>query len=373
MAEVNAVDLDDAAATAAEVVQQVLDSVTANEIEGESGLDAVATTPPDSAEVVDDTVLTAAEENSMTSALTRYVDVQKTHDVVYPLHGLKIADPAFVFPRGYFDVVERSIRICTIRPPLIEPTGLPFVRIDIANALLSRDYIRSKFSYPVYIRYNLEVQVRLLATNFHYGQLMVVWRPAYAPLMNCAWSASGDEILCRFGAGANTVVSAPTAYDYVWTASQLPHKVLPVTAGSTVTLACPWSINRQYAPTRDMMGVPWHPGFLDIYCLTPLLPADIDRIAVQVFGRFKDCVGLGYRAVASPCAKATEPRLISYEQINGITRFQTSASLPHKRWNVDYTDPPARLSFDNFKICMLMGLLVLRGRFVSILGMWCIM
>nr|QVG74795.1 capsid protein [Picornavirales sp.] len=329
MADLNKSSLDTAAPTVAAVESQV--SVTENQERrtGEFGMTESEVKKETTEEVIQDTVLTAAEENTLTSALTEYVDVQKSMGMKIPFKGTPIADPAFVFPRGYFSVAERSTRITTIKPNLTGPTYVPFVRVDCLNALMSKRFIGEKFSYPMYVRFNMEIQVRLLATNFHYGQLLVVYRPAYCPFVRAHWGNESDEIIAVMPGTTNNNTCSP--YDFVYTASQLPHKVIPITSGASVTVDCPWTLNRQYVSTREMLYAPNHHGYLDIYILTPILPADIDQCAIQIFTRMKDVVGFGYRAVPNPCDTAKSPKLINYKGFK--KNYVTASGIDEIRWN----------------------------------------
>jgi len=101
-------------------------------------------------------------------------------------------------------------------------------------------------------------------------------------------------------------------FDTVWTASQLPHKILSVTAGNSITMELPWGLNKQYVPSLWMMSTAFHPGFLDIYKLTPIAPTDADQAVIQVYARFKDIAGFGYRAVTSESSITSTPKTWTY-------------------------------------------------------------
>lgn len=259
--------------------------------------------------VIDNTVLTNAAAVVETTALTEYHDSQKTtfYDVNY--ESLGILDENFTFPPGFFRVVERSVPLFTAAFPNTDPTPMPWKRLDILSGLLGQDFIQTKLNYPCYIRFNLEVQLKILATNFHFGQIMVVWRPAYAPFLKGEWGTNADT-------GGDWRVNYPPGtwmpygpYDTVFTASQLPHQVLPITAGTSATISLPWTLNYQYVPTRIMTAPSYHIGYLDIYLLTPILPVDIDPPRLQIFGRFKDIMGFGYRSVESASVANTNSHI----------------------------------------------------------------
>lgn len=265
--------------------------------EGYNGL--AQETIPDTLDssIIENTVLTNASSNVETTALTEYHDAQTTQRAIVPYKGVDIVDANFVFPPGFFRVIERSVPLLTVNLPLLEPDVWPFLRLDILSGLLNLDFIQNKLNYPAFVRFNLEVQVKILATNFHYGQILLVWRPAYAPFLKGTWSGldmSKDVISLKFF-DAEWDPMGP--YDSVYTASQLPHQILPITAGTSATMELPWTLNRQYVPTKEMCHPSYHIGYLDVYLITSVLPVDIDPPKIQIFARFKDIMGFGYRSV----------------------------------------------------------------------------
>lgn len=256
-------------------------------------------TMPDSlsAAVVDNTVLTNASANVETTALTEYHDAQTTQNSVVPIKLSTLLMGTLCFLLAFFRVIERSVPLLTTDIPQTDPSVFPFLRLDLLSGLLGLDFIQNKLNYPAFVRYNLEVQVKILATNFHFGQVMLVWRPAYAPFLK--GYRTGLDMKSKA-----LVLHFPTAewdpmgpYDMVTTASQLPHQILPITAGTSATMELPWTLNRQYVPTREMCHPSYHIGYLDVYLLTPCLPVDIDKPKIQIFARFKDIMGFGYRSV----------------------------------------------------------------------------
>lgn len=286
------------APTLSTVVAQEDATISTSKI-GDNGL--ANETIPDTlnSDIIENTVLTNASTNVETTALTEYHDAQTTQRAIVPYKAVDIVDANFVFPPGFFRVIERSVPLLTVNLPLTDPDVWPFLRLDILSGLLGLDFIQNKLNYPAFVRFNLEVQVKVLATNFHYGQIMLVWRPAYAPFLKGTWKGldmSEDVISLKFF-DDNWDSMGP--YDSVYTASQLPHQILPITAGTSATMELPWTLNRQYVPTKEMCHPSYHIGYLDIYLLTSVHPVDIDPPKIQVFARFKDIMGFGYRSVQS--------------------------------------------------------------------------
>lgn len=313
-------EFSDTAAPSVSTVVAQEGATIASPAVGAQGL-AVETMPDViSSAVVENTVLTNADSNVETTALTEYHDAQTTQKATIPYKAVDIVDANFVFPPGFFRVIERSVPLLTVDIPQSDPEVYPFLRLDLLSGLLGIDFIQSKLNYPAFVRFNLEVQVKILATNFHFGQIMLVWRPAYAPFLKANWvglNMSDDVIKCHFPP-ASWDPYGP--YDCVTTASQLPHQILPITAGTSATMELPWTLNRQYVPTKQMCHPSHHIGYLDVYLLTPCMPVDIDKPKIQVFARFKDIMGFGYRSVQSyAIAKSSAIiRRVFYTQDNAV-------------------------------------------------------
>nr|WPV63461.1 MAG: capsid protein [Wenzhou shrew picorna-like virus 1] len=295
-------------ATAPEpVLEQAVERAVENDA-GSSGLEAQSTAKVDDVSLEETSIGNSDPVVEVHSSLTDYVDVSSSRSAVSTETAVDIVDKNFVFPPDYFKVIERSFMILDMgMSNSAAPNQYPY-RFDVLNALLyNRKSITDKLMYAQYVRFNMEVQVKIMATNFHYGQLMVVWRPSFSPYMPCNYEEKDGYLNVRHYSSAYTTSAreyftpCQTPYDNVYTGSQLEHHIVPITAGANLTLKLPWTLNRQYIPTKEMMLPENHIGFLDIYKLTPIGPADIDPIRVQLFARLRDVVGFGYRAPTDLC------------------------------------------------------------------------
>lgn len=287
---------ENAAPSASAIDAQLAETVSTAPITSE-GLLAENSTNDMDPRIVENTVLTNAASIVETTALTEFHDSQATSVFDVKAESLPVHDDNFTFAPGFFRVIERSVPLLNVAFPKTMPTAWPWKRLDILNGLLGQDFIQNKLNYPAFVRYNLEVQLKVLATNFHYGQIMVVWRPAYGPFLKGCWTRDTvDSNDIKFSYPASSWDPCGP-YDSVYTASQLPHQVLPITAGTSATISLPWTLNYQYVRTQWLVEPNYHIGYLDIYLLTPILPTDIDSPRLQVFGRFKDIMGFGYRSV----------------------------------------------------------------------------
>lgn len=307
---------ENAAPTASAIAAQVAETVSSAGTTGE-GLSSENPSSDIDPRIVENTVLTNAATIVETTALTEYHDSQQTSVLDIPYDALPTLDENFTFAPGFFRVIERSVPLFNEILPQTTPAAWPWKRLDILNGLLGQDFIQNKLNYPVYVRFNLEVQIKVLATNFHYGQIMVVWRPAYCPFLKGCWrrdTVNPNDMCLNYPPGTWDPFGP---YDSVFTASQLPHQVLPITAGTSATISLPWTLNYQYVRTQWMTEPNYHIGYLDIYLLTPILPTDIDSPRIQVFGRFKDIMGFGYRSVEALTANNSNAYIKRIRYITG--------------------------------------------------------
>lgn len=179
------------------------------------------------------------------------------------------------------------------------------MRIDPMNFLIEDPFIRDKIASTTFIRYEMEVQLKVVATKFHYGAYIIVWRPYYAAgqtaLAYFTATVAGDEILiCAPPPSGKRQYST---YDTVFTASQCEHTTMSLTAKNTIKIPVSWNVPYQYVPTAKMTDPRYHPGFLDIYKITPTGPEDIDAPEFAVFAAFTKIRGWGYKSEANPPRK----------------------------------------------------------------------
>lgn len=276
------------------------------------------------ARLVQDTVLTDPVEQVETSAISYYQDAQNRVAITQGQVASNIVDANLIFPEGYFSACERSLPIGSFTLPGVTPQAFPLYRLDIVNNLMARPFISEKLSYARFIRYDLEIQIRVLSTNFHYGQIMAVFRPAYFPFMKVKITEGGQSTL-RVDL-LEDAWNPAGPYDPVYTASQLKNTIIPVTAGTSVTIDVPWGLNLQYVRTRDALTPRSHFGFLDIYALTPIGPTGIDHAQFQVFGRLKNIKGFGYQN--NPDGVQVRPRWLQYF-VHGQEQPDWRIEFPH--------------------------------------------
>nr|AII82258.1 polyprotein [Fesavirus 1] len=283
--------------------QQALSHVETSvspDLDVSSGLQATPSDPVSNARVVADTLISDPQAVVETSALSQYRDAQRVDTLNLSSSIVPVVDANFVFPRGYFEMAERSIPITTLIIPMTTPTPYPLYRLDPLNVILGSNIIKNKLNYARYLRFEMEIQIKILATNFHYGQLMAVFRPAYFPFLKLQRVYDeGDHFTHCKVLKDNWNATGP--YDTVFTASQLPHTVIPITAGNSVTIHCPWALNFQYAPVSELLSPRFHLGILDIYSITEVAPTDADSPTLQIFARLANIQGFGYQSAGDVC------------------------------------------------------------------------
>lgn len=248
------------------------------------------------------------------AGLTRFTDIESVDAFRVGQSAIPAYDQNFKFPKGYFQVAERSLRLATLEFSNTESTIIASHRVDPVNLLIQKDFISTRLAAAGFIRYDLELTIRCLSTNFHYGQFMFVWRSAFAPYLNGLWSheASGGRATLIKYQDAPSITIGP--YDTIFTASQLKPTLMSITRGASVTIRIPWQLPFQYVPVRKMMYPQYHFGHLDVYKTTPIATSDQSIPRLEVFGSFKNIHGFVYNGNGLVCNEGlnTKPVHISY-------------------------------------------------------------
>nr|QKN88988.1 MAG: polyprotein [Picornavirales sp.] len=293
-------------ASVGEIMSEIASDVPTPTTDSE-GLADVSRETSSNEEVVSGTVITDAVVTHQVSGLTHYLDTQEHINVEVPGSVSSVVDPNFVFPKGYFAPCERSLPVYSNAIPS-SADAYPIIRLDPLNFLVKKDFIASKLIYAQQIRFNMEIQIRILATNYHYGQLLCVFRPAYHPFLKGERKdetaiLDDDKVWHEWKlVPSNWAHQGP--FDTAFSASTLPSHVLSITAGQSLTFRVPWSLPYQYVPTYAMTMPRYHFGILDIYAITPILPTDCDSPIIEVFARLCDIEGYGYHSLREYCGDA---------------------------------------------------------------------
>lgn len=143
--------------------------------------------------------------------------------------------------------------------------GEPLVKLDPYFELLTSTPFRRKLENFQYFKAGLRIGVRTNGTPFHYGKLLIVWRPF-------AGSQFASEQYMR---------------DNVFSASGYPNVIVSPTENEVNEMVVPFAYNTAYMDlSQDVVR---SPGQLFIYVLNPLaLDADVPPVSITVFANFEN-------------------------------------------------------------------------------------
>nr|QKE55045.1 MAG: polyprotein [Picornaviridae sp.] len=155
-------------------------------------------------------------------------------------------------------------------------------RIAFPDALFELKSVWDKLKHFRYFRAGLRLQARINGTLYHYGYLMMVWRPC-ALMGKTEWVEEGDQV-------------TPGSYDNVHCLSQYPHLLLSPNSSDTCVLDVPFALPKPWInlglfgggrSTRVIQNL----GILEFWVLAPLQalgkPTDPD-VHVTVTASFID-------------------------------------------------------------------------------------
>lgn len=242
----------------------------------------------------DQTQIGDVEKVTRKENLTGFVELEATQPVISP-PGLPALDSSFEWGADYSRSLERFFLIDTITLDNSDPSSTPFYRINPVLKLLNEPYIRQRLFQARGVRFDLEIEVRVIATKFHYGQIMGVFRPAIAQNQICVYFNSGAFTQWEWG-----------PYDHISTASQCKHHIIPITQGPPVSFDCKWHYPYNWVnvdceantlattTTGENMSEICKFALFDLYKTTPIQPSDLDKPQLLVWGRFKNVRLFGY-------------------------------------------------------------------------------
>lgn len=237
---------------------------------------------------VGDTELTSVTENLTTFVESQKVEVTIASDSIPPM------DSSFEWGADYCKSLERFFEISKVTFKSTSPAASPFLRINPVAELLSVPYLRNRIFNAKGIRFDLEVQVRVIATKFHYGQIMVLFRPGLYQNQAPLYTNKDAYVQSSWG-----------AYDSVFTASECENTVIPITQGPPVSITQKWHYPTNWCTLdgellvkaitngRSLSDLSKFATF-DVYKLTSMLPVDIDRPQLLIWARFVNVRLFGY-------------------------------------------------------------------------------
>lgn len=193
-------------------------------------------------------------------------------------------DSCFEWDASYCKQLERPYVMGQFSLPTTNASNVPFKRFVTTSAFVNKTYLYSRMNQALYFRCGVEVEIKVLSTKFHYGQLMVLFRPGYFLNQTRVLLTDTQRLKCSY----------VSAYDHISVASMCPHAIISLTGQTSTVLKLPWHFPLNYVPFDVEKEWAYDLGCLDIYMLTSAYPTDIDRPEIVVIGHLTDVRLFGY-------------------------------------------------------------------------------
>nr|WOC29232.1 hypothetical protein [Cryptolin calicivirus 1] len=249
-----------------------------------------------------ETVLGEATITRTTENLTQFVDTRIAQESCSEMPRMPTLDASFQWERAYCQALERWVKLddTELNTALL---STPVARLNPLVAILNERYVNQRFYQAVAARFDIEFEIRVVATRFHYGQLMAVLRPAL--FQN---QATLNAVVTENPRIAQMVQKEWGAWDSIYTASQNKHEVISITQGAPVTMCMKWHYPYNWVPTfniacvqegkinHTIVGEILRFGMLDIYNLTGAYPTSMDKPHVVTWCRFKNLQLFGFQS-----------------------------------------------------------------------------
>lgn len=213
---------------------------------------------------------------STSDNLTKYEDnagVTKVDVDAVQLEMLSNTDPYKT--ESLATILSRSYKIGGFNWPIITTVGTLLFETSFPEALFTIPFIKDKLEDYMMFRSSVKVSLRINATKFSYGALMIGWVPFYK---KTATGAFRTRDLTKL--------------------SQCNSKVLSVSSGESIEFEIPWITPYAYCDTAavGVTQLGWG-GYMAIRCLNPLKSASAnppDSIQISVFANFVNPEVAGY-------------------------------------------------------------------------------
>lgn len=170
----------------------------------------------------------------------------------------EVPDP---FPdQALADFLQRPRVVHSFKWLSSSASGTCLARLSFPDALFSCPTVWNKVQQFVYLHAGLHFTVRANGTPFHYGQLLVVWRPA------CA-----DRTVFN-------VTTDSGIYDNLYTLTQYPHMLVSPSSAQVVEMDAPYESPLEHVVIRSFteqlaqssLRAYSSLGFIEFWVLTPL-------------------------------------------------------------------------------------------------------
>lgn len=190
--------------------------------------------------------------------------------------------------QSIYRILERPRIISTFSWSTTDAVGALKVRLALPDALFESTTVWSKIQQFAFLHAGIKFQVRVNGTAYHYGQLLVCWRPA-----------------C-LGRTLTYNQTLNTCYDSLYSVSQRPHMLVSPSMAQVVEMNVPYQSCLQKIPlsayesaysansyARDMANL----GVLEVWILTPLIAmgeTNDPPVTVTIYASFTNPSLSGY-------------------------------------------------------------------------------
>lgn len=222
--------------------------------------------------------------------VTQFADQSHEVQVDVPATVVEVPNP-YIF-QGLREFLERPIPIATFTWPLSSTFGSCLRRIIFPDALFNQSFIWEKLRHFQYFRAGLHFRVKINATLYHYGKLLMVWRP-----LALGKTTSGYGLATNAG-----------AYDNIYTLSSYPNIQVSPNSSETQEMQVSYFLPYQWinllafgsatgAITTDYQRYLMNQGVLEFWILTPLQASgatDDPPATVTIYANFTGVEVAGY-------------------------------------------------------------------------------
>lgn len=240
--------------------------------------------------IVDDSM---RRENDVEESkeVTEFADQSHEVQVDVPAIVEEVPNP-YVF-QGLKEFLERPVPLGTFSWPLNAAFGSCLRRFVFPDALFNQSFIWEKLRHFQYFRGGLHFRVKINATLYHYGKLLMVWRPLAlgktTSIYGTAQRAGAYDNIYTLSSYPNIQVSPNSSETQELQASFfLPYQWIDLIAFGTAT-----GVTASWTYQRYLMNL----GVLEFWVLTPLQAsgaADDPPATVTFYANFVNVELAGY-------------------------------------------------------------------------------